>query len=60
MQERGGKSAGAIRVSVGLVSNFADAQHFMAFAAGLRDQTALTIGTVSFDIDSCRVVRDGG
>jgi hypothetical protein len=26
----------------------------------LRDQTALTIGTVSFDIESCRVVRDGG
>ena len=33
---------------------------FLAFVAGFRDQTALTIGTVSFDIDSCRVVRDGG
>ena len=32
----------------------------MAFAAGFRDQTALTVGTVSFDIESCRVVRDGG
>ena len=29
MQERGGKTAGAIRVSLGLVSNFADVQHFM-------------------------------
>ena len=60
MQERGGKTAGAIRVSLGLVSNLADVQHFLDFASGLRDQTALTIGTVSFDIENCRVVRDGG
>ena len=60
MQERGGKSAGAIRVSMGLASNFADVERFVNFAAGLRDQTALTIGAVSFDIASCRVVRDGG
>jgi hypothetical protein len=59
MQGRGGKSAGAIRVSTGLASNFADVERFLAFVAGFRDQTALTIGTVSFDIDSCRVVRDG-
>ena len=60
MQERGGKTAGAIRVSLGLVSNFADVQHFMDFAQTFKDQTALTIGTVSFDIENCRVVRDGG
>ncbi|MFZ4480008.1 MAG: aminotransferase class V-fold PLP-dependent enzyme [Rhodoferax sp.] len=60
MQQRGGKSAGAIRVSIGLASNFADVERFLNFAAGFRDQTALTIGTVSFDIASCRVVRDGG
>jgi len=60
MQDRGGKSAGAIRVSMGLASNFADVERFMRFASGFRDQTALTIGTVSFDIASCRVVRDGG
>ncbi len=60
LQQQGGKSAGAIRVSLGLASNFADVAHFLAFAAGLRDQTALTIGTVTFDIESCRVVRDGG
>ena len=60
LQERSGKSAGAIRLSIGLASNFADVERFIAFAAGFRDQTALTIGTVSFDIDSCRVVRDGG
>jgi selenocysteine lyase/cysteine desulfurase len=60
LQDRGGKSAGAIRVSVGLASNFADVERFMAFVAGFRDQTALSVGTVSFDIESCRVVRDGG
>ncbi len=60
LQQRGGKTAGAIRVSLGLASNFADVERFMAFAAGFRDQTALTVGTVSFDIESCRVVRDGG
>lgn len=60
MQERGGKSAGAIRVSTGIVSNFADVERFLAFVTGFRNQTALTIGTVSFDIESCRVVRDGG
>jgi molybdenum cofactor sulfurtransferase len=59
IQHRGGKSAGAIRVSLGLVSNFADAEAFLGFAAGLRDQTHLTIGDVIFDIDSCRVIRDG-
>ena len=55
-----GKSAGAIRVSLGLVSNFADVERFVAFAASFRDQTALTIGEVTFDIDTCRVIRDGG
>jgi selenocysteine lyase/cysteine desulfurase len=59
MQHRGGKSAGAIRVSLGVASNFADAERFLQFAAGFRDQTALTIGTVTFDIESCRVIRDG-
>jgi hypothetical protein len=60
MQARGGKTAGAIRVSTGLASNFADVERFIGFAEGFRDQTALTVGTVSFDIESCRVVRDGG
>jgi selenocysteine lyase/cysteine desulfurase len=55
----GGKSAGAIRVSFGIASNFADAKRFAGFAASLRDQTRLTIGEASFDIESCRVIRDG-
>jgi molybdenum cofactor sulfurtransferase len=56
---RGGKSAGAIRVSVGIASSFADVQRFLACAASLRDQTRLSIGEASFDIASCRIIRDG-
>jgi molybdenum cofactor sulfurtransferase len=59
IQHRGGKSAGAIRVSLGIVSNFADVYRFVQFASELRDQTRLTIGDVTFDIESCRVIRDG-
>jgi molybdenum cofactor sulfurtransferase len=59
MAHQGGKSAGAIRVSFGIASNFADAQRFVEFAASLRDQTRLTIGEATFDIESCRVIRDG-
>ena len=59
IQHRGNKSAGAIRVSVGLATNFADVYRFMQFAAGFRDQNNLNIGQVTFDIESCRVIRDG-
>lgn len=60
MQSRGqNKSAGAIRVSVGLASNFADVWRFVGFVSGFRDQTRLTIGEVTFDIESCRIIRDG-
>jgi selenocysteine lyase/cysteine desulfurase len=59
MTHRGGKSAGAIRVSFGIASNFADAYRFLEFAAGLCNQTRLTMGDVTFDIESCRVIRDG-
>lgn len=55
-----GKSAGAIRVSLGAVSNLADVERFLDFAVGFRDQTALTLGAVVFDIENCRVIRDGG
>jgi selenocysteine lyase/cysteine desulfurase len=56
---RGGKSAGAIRVSFGLASNFADAERFVRFAGSLRDQSRLAIGEATFDIESCRIMRDG-
>jgi molybdenum cofactor sulfurtransferase len=59
MQHRGGKSAGAMRASLGLVTNEADLQRFYSFAADFRNQTRLTIGEVTFDIESCRIIRDG-
>jgi selenocysteine lyase/cysteine desulfurase len=59
MAHDGGKTAGAIRVSFGIASNFSDALRFVEFAETLRDQARLTIGEASFDIESCRVIRDG-
>ena len=59
IQHRGNKSAGAIRISVGMVTNFADVYRFMRFAASFRNKTNLNIGQVTFDIESCRVIRDG-
>jgi selenocysteine lyase/cysteine desulfurase len=56
---RGGKSAGAIRVSLGVVSNFADALRFIEFAERLRDQTRLAIGRTTCDIEAGRIIRDG-
>ena len=59
MQGRGHKSAGAIRASTGLASNFEDVWRFVRVIAGFRDQTRLAIGEASFDIASCRIIRDG-
>jgi molybdenum cofactor sulfurtransferase len=59
IHHRGGKSAGAIRASLGIVSNFADVYRFVEFVARFGDQTRMTIGEVTFDVDSCRVIRDG-
>ena len=59
LQERGHKSTGAIRASIGLATNFADVWRFLRFIGSFRDQTRLTIGDVSFDIESCRIIRDG-
>jgi molybdenum cofactor sulfurtransferase len=59
MQQRGGKTLGAIRVSLGLVSNIADVDRFLQFAAGFRDQTIASIGAPVTDDANCRVMRDG-
>jgi selenocysteine lyase/cysteine desulfurase len=59
MRDRGHKSAGSIRASIGVATNFADVLRFQRFIAGFRDQTRLTVGDVSFDIESCRIIRDG-
>ena len=48
----------AIRISVGLASNFTDVYRFMCFIQGFVDQTVDEIGDVEFVSDNCRVVRD--
>ena len=60
MVQHRGKSAGAIRVSLGAVSNLNDVERFLDFADQFRNRTALTLGEVTFDIETCRVIRDGG
>lgn len=60
MKSRGdGKSAGAIRASFGIASNFADAMRLLQFLATFRDGTEAAIGQVTVDDDNCRVIRDG-
>lgn len=59
IQHKGGKSAGSIRASLGLASNYADVDRFLQFVGSFRDQTRLTLGAARFDIESCRVIRDG-
>ncbi|MDX9955331.1 MAG: aminotransferase class V-fold PLP-dependent enzyme [Anaerolineae bacterium] len=44
MQARYGKSINAVRISVGLASNFADVQRFLDFAQGLIDQSVTALG----------------
>jgi selenocysteine lyase/cysteine desulfurase len=56
---RSGRTAGAIRVSLGIASSFADVQRFLGFASTFRDQSTLAIGGSTFDITRCRVMRDG-
>ena len=46
-------------MSLGLASNFADVYRLVRFVEGLRDQTRMTVGDATFDIESCRVIRDG-
>ena len=57
---RGGKSAGAIRVSFGLASNFADAERFVQFASSFRDQSRLAIGEATEAKGIDFALRPGG
>jgi hypothetical protein len=54
------KAGGALKYQALDVTSLEDMQRFVAFAERFRDQTALTIGAVTFDIETCRVIRDGG
>ncbi len=48
----------AIRISVGVATNFVDVFRFMCFVQGFVDRTVDDIGRVEFASDNCRIVRD--
>ena len=50
--EHYGKTANAVRISVGLASNFADVYRFLCFAAGFLDKTLEDIGAVETATES--------
>lgn len=53
LEERGNKSAGAIRVSLGIASNFADVWRFWKFVASFRNEERQAVGTAIFDLHAC-------
>ncbi len=52
------KSAGAIRASIGIATNFKDATALVDFLGNFRNQPRKWIGEVSVEDDNCRVIRD--
>jgi hypothetical protein len=58
MQKTRGKGVGAIRISTGLATTFPDVYRFMRFAQSFTDKSIAQIGTVEFNIETCRVTRD--
>ena len=48
----------AVRISVGIATNFTDVFRFLCFIQGFVDRTVADIGRVEFVSDNCRVVRD--
>jgi selenocysteine lyase/cysteine desulfurase len=59
MTARGNRSAGAIRASLGVASNFDDVRRFVDFVASLRDRTRHEVGEASAGDDGGVVERDG-
>ncbi len=53
-----GRSAGAGRGALGMVTTFGDGVRFVDFLRPLRDQARAEIGQVSVEDDTCRVIRD--
>ncbi len=58
MHARFGRDVSAVRVSVGLASNFADVDAFLRFAAGFLDRTAEEVGDVEAGGPICSTGRD--
>ncbi len=55
-----GRLVAAVRISVGIASNFADVYRFMCFLQGFTDRSVDEIGRPEFASDNCRIVRDSG
>ncbi len=58
MRARFGRDVSAVRVSVGIASNFADVDAFIRFARQFLDRTAAEIGAVETPDAGCSVNRD--
>lgn len=58
MQARYGFSVSAIRISVGLASNFRDVYRLVRFVTGLRDRSAAEVGGVAAAVETARRQRD--
>lgn len=58
MRARFGRHVSAVRVSVGLASNFADVDAFIRFAADLLDRTVGEIGAIESNGPLCSTDRD--
>ena len=59
MQARYGKSINAVRISVGLVSNFADVKRFLNFAAGFLDRSSAELGPATNECPRCSLETGG-
>ena len=59
MQARYGKSINAVRISVGVVSNFADVEHFLNFAAGFLDRSSAELGPAANECPRCSLEAGG-
>ena len=58
MQEKFNKSVSAVRVSMGIASNFSDVYHFMRFISGFMNKTADQVGIATYDRKSAHHLRD--
>lgn len=58
MQERFHKSVSAVRISVGIASNFNDVYQFMRFISDFLNQTATQVGLATYEEHSAHMLRD--
>lgn len=56
LRQINGKSSGAVRISVGLVSNFADVYRFMQFVRSFQDRAVDDLGGVEVENVNCRIM----